>query len=160
MRYILILFLTLSFTQELQVEGYLKVTGSIDAQGNPITNVGNPIASSDAVNMGFLQTEIAGLAAMKPERFYKKLLNEPDNSISLIVPIGKTWKIISAGEISALVNGVEIILSEVYGGSNSTIWIFPNDAITISGYGNGCVTIFEYSISGSGSEQGLDYIEP
>ena len=63
---ILCLALPVLFAQELEVEGNLKVTGEIDAQGNPITNLGNPVNATDAVNMQTMQ----GLAGMKPERIY------------------------------------------------------------------------------------------
>jgi hypothetical protein len=39
MKYLL-LFTTLIFAGELEVDGDLKVTGTVDASGNPITNVG------------------------------------------------------------------------------------------------------------------------
>jgi hypothetical protein len=159
MKYLLTLLLTISFTQELQVEGNLKVTGSIDAQGNPITNVGNPIQSDDAVNMGFLQTEMTGLSGMKPERIYRTISqNEP---ISLVVPNGKSWRIaVSGGDIQVTVNDIGMDFDGyLVAGTQYPIWILPNDNITISS-SSAYFTIFEYSISGSGSEQGLDYIEP
>ena len=40
---ILILCLTLMIATELEVDGNLKVTGSVDASGNPIKNVGAPV---------------------------------------------------------------------------------------------------------------------
>jgi len=47
-----ILFILLSFglAAEMEVDGNLKVTGTVDASGNPITNVGAPLLSTDAVN--------------------------------------------------------------------------------------------------------------
>ena len=56
MRYlILVLMLTASFSQELEVEGNLKVQGEIDASNQRVTNVGIPTELSDAVNTEFLQ---------------------------------------------------------------------------------------------------------
>ena len=52
---ILLLTLSLLFTQELEVQGDLKVSGSIDAQNNPVKNVGTPIDMNDAVNAQILQ---------------------------------------------------------------------------------------------------------
>ena len=52
---ILLLFLTLTFAGELEVEGDLKVTGNIDAQNNPIKNVGIPQELTDAINGNVLQ---------------------------------------------------------------------------------------------------------
>ena len=56
MRYlILVLMLTASFSQELEVEGNLKVQGNIDASNQRVTNVGSPSELTDAVNTEFLQ---------------------------------------------------------------------------------------------------------
>ena len=56
MRYlILVLMLTASFSQELEVEGNLKVQGNIDASNQRVTNVGSPTDLTDAVNTEFLQ---------------------------------------------------------------------------------------------------------
>ena len=52
---ILLLFLTFTFAAELEVEGDLKVTGNIDAQNNPIKNVGVPMDMNDAINAQILQ---------------------------------------------------------------------------------------------------------
>ena len=49
MKYLL-LFTTLIFAAEMEVDGNLKVTGTVDASGNPITNVGTPLSMSDAIN--------------------------------------------------------------------------------------------------------------
>ena len=40
---------------ELEVDGNLKVIGNIDAQNNPIKNVGTPTDMSDAINGNVLQ---------------------------------------------------------------------------------------------------------
>ena len=55
---ILLLFLTLAFTQELEVEGDLKVTGNIDAQNQAIKNVGAPADMNDAINAQVLQNAL------------------------------------------------------------------------------------------------------
>ena len=57
MKYLL-LFTTLIFAGELEVDGNLKVTGTVDANGNPITNVGAPLLSTDAVNAGTLASSL------------------------------------------------------------------------------------------------------
>ena len=59
MRY-LFLLLTFGFTAELEVEGNLKVTGTVDANGNAITNVGEPILSSDVATANYVNTRTAG----------------------------------------------------------------------------------------------------
>ena len=53
MKYLLI-FTTILLAGELEVDGNLKVTGTVDAQGNPITNVGSPLLSTDAANAGYV----------------------------------------------------------------------------------------------------------
>ena len=55
MKKLLILLITFTFASELEVQGNLKVTGNIDAQNNPITNVGMPQAMTDAINGNVLQ---------------------------------------------------------------------------------------------------------
>ena len=50
-----ILILSSLFAGELEVEGDLKVSGNIDAQNNPIKNVGIPTDMNDAVNAQILQ---------------------------------------------------------------------------------------------------------
>ena len=55
MRYlILVLMLTSSFSQELEVEGDLKVSGEIDASQQRIKNVGNPTQGNDAVTLSYV----------------------------------------------------------------------------------------------------------
>lgn len=55
---LLLLSFQFSFAQELKVDGNLKVTGKIDAQNQPITNVGNPTEGFDAVNLSTLSSLI------------------------------------------------------------------------------------------------------
>ena len=57
---ILLLSLTFVFAAELEVEGDLKVTGSVDANGNPITNVGEPVVSSDVATANYVLERTAG----------------------------------------------------------------------------------------------------
>jgi len=57
MKYLL-LFTTLIFAGELEVDGNLKVTGTVDASGNPITNVGPAISMTDAINGNVLQSAL------------------------------------------------------------------------------------------------------
>ena len=52
---ILLLCLTFLFAGELEVDGDLKVSGNIDAQNNPIKNVGIPQELTDAINGNVLQ---------------------------------------------------------------------------------------------------------
>ena len=50
-----ILLLSCVLAGELEVDGNLKVQGTIDAQNNPITNVGIPQTLNDAINGNVLQ---------------------------------------------------------------------------------------------------------
>ena len=54
----LILFTTMLFAAELEVDGNLKVTGTVDASGNPITNVGAALSMTDAINGNVLQSAL------------------------------------------------------------------------------------------------------
>ena len=60
MKKILILCLTFTFAAELEVDGNLKVTGSVDANGNPITNVGEPILTTDVATANYVNARTAG----------------------------------------------------------------------------------------------------
>ena len=51
---ILLLSLGILFASELEVQGNLKVTGTVDATGNPITNVGEPVVSSDVATANYV----------------------------------------------------------------------------------------------------------
>ena len=59
-------------------------------------------------------------------------------------------------------NAAEIILIEANAVSDNPLIFLDNNEIISGGWGFQpfIMTIFEYSISGSGSDQGLDYIEP
>ena len=57
MKYLL-LFTTLIFAAEMEVDGDLKVTGTVDANGNPITNVGAALSMTDAINGNVLQSAL------------------------------------------------------------------------------------------------------
>ena len=54
MKYLLLLT-TMLFATELEVDGNLKVSGTVDANGNPIINVGEALSMTDAINGNVLQ---------------------------------------------------------------------------------------------------------
>ena len=60
MRFILLLLLTFIHTQELEVEGDLKVTGNIDASNQRITNVAEPVLTSDVATANYVDLRSAG----------------------------------------------------------------------------------------------------
>ena len=155
---VLCLVLPVLYAQELEVEGNLKVTGEIDAQGNPITNVGNPTQDNDAVNL----STVRDMSGMKPERIYTHHNYPYGMDFSFTVPDGKVWKIITSAtdNPSIAINGSPVDFWTNNEGAND-IWVLPNS--TISNYEETAefyFTIFEYPISGSGTDQGMDYIEP
>ena len=66
----LILFTTLIFAAELEVDGDLKVTGTVDASGNPITNVGAALSMTDAINGNVLQSALRDDGVYEYKIFY------------------------------------------------------------------------------------------
>ena len=52
----ILLIFSILMAGELEVDGNLKVTGTVDAQGNPITNVGAALSMTDAINGNVLQS--------------------------------------------------------------------------------------------------------
>ena len=77
MRYlILVLMLTASFSQELEVEGNLKVQGNIDASNQRVTNVGSPTDLQDAVNTEFLQNALRDDGPFEYKLVGTRLTNE------------------------------------------------------------------------------------
>ena len=61
MRKIIIpIILSFIFTGELEVDGDLKVSGNIDANGNAITNVGEPVLTSDVATANYVLERTTG----------------------------------------------------------------------------------------------------
>ena len=58
--YLLILLMGSLFAGELEVEGDLKITGNIDANGNAITNVGEPVFTTDVATANYVNSRTAG----------------------------------------------------------------------------------------------------
>jgi len=156
---ILLIFLSLTFAAELEVEGGLTVTGGIDAQGQPITNVGNPVNPQDAIPMSAVSgvvTNAMSLAGMNPpERIYRHNRAIADQSWSFSVPVNKLWIINFSENASIYLNGSQCHLEP-----NSTVAFFSGDNLSSWTNGSTYITIYEYSISGSGTDQGMDYVEP
>ena len=81
MKYLL-LFTTMLFAGELEVDGNLKVTGTVDASGNPITNVGAAISMTDAINGNVLQSALRDDGVYEYKVFLTRLhLNGHINAI-------------------------------------------------------------------------------
>ena len=67
---------------ELEVDGDLKVTGTVDANGNPITNVGAPQTLTDAVNAGILASALSDDGLYEYSLIYLSLNNVSDSYIN------------------------------------------------------------------------------
>jgi hypothetical protein len=165
------LLLSFLFAQELEVDGGLKVTGEIDATGNVLTNLGDPVAETDAVNLRSLD----GLGGMKPERIYRV---QPTDDTQYTTPENKFWQLFinydGSGYLNTygpkiIINGITLKLWETRttSGSNDMptkqFLLLPNDTFNCYFVNNEQtyhVVIFEYAITESGTEQGMDYIVP
>jgi len=162
---ILLILLSLTFAAELEVDGNLKVTGGIDAQGQPITNVGNPVNPTDAVPMGAVGGVVSNMMSLSgmtpPERIYRFQNNQ--DVFSFTVPDGKIWLMnVCSGMITF--QGETLVGNPAQGACQEII-LFSNDIFLsrsdVSTTNNKIfLTIFEYSVTSSGTSQGLDYVEP
>jgi len=163
MKTILFIFASFLLAGEMELDGNLKVTGNIDANGNPITNVGAPLNATDAVNLASIQ----GLGGMKPERIYILPVFETMGEIK-IVPAGKVWAIIPMStahtEIELRVNGTDvgwIAGNDSYPLPLLTYYALPGQEIQLKSQDNlSRVAIYEYSITSTGTDQGMNYVEP
>ena len=149
------------FANELEVDGSLKVSGGVDVQGNVISNVGDPVNPTDAMNLtsvGGVVSNMMSLAGMTPpERIYN-YIREEDTAFNFSVPSDKAWLISISNNTRVDVDGVS--LSDI----NKPVWLFPNQTLSM---GSGVapsyefvLMIYEYSFTSSGTDQGMDYIVP
>ena len=156
--YYVFIILSLAVAGELEVSGSLKVSDGIDAQGQTISNVGSAILDSDATNL----STVRSMLGMKPTRIYYKVLSAggADQTWQYTVPENRFW-------ITALATSSGSIqlaaIANVIKEPNAYPVIFaPGMIVTVNilAGNNGLLTIHEYPISASGTEQGLDYVEP
>ena len=155
----LLIGLTLLFSNELEVEGSLKVTGGIDAQGQLVSNVGNPVLETDATNLATVRS----MLGMKPTRIYSKLLSatSSDTWFSYLVPDDKIWIVsLTGGSGFSLSVNSSVSLSKTPGTYPSILRPGMLLSAEINGNSNAILTIYEFPFSSSGTEQGLDFIEP
>ena len=154
----LIIALSLVFSGELEVDGSLKVSQGIDVQGQAISNVGSAVLDSDATNL----STVRSMLGMKPTRIYTKVLSAGGSSQTwqFTVPEDRFW-------IPALASGNGNIQLAAIADVNTDPGAYPVIfapgmivTVTMSMHQNGLLTIHEYPISASGTEQGLDFIEP
>ena len=143
-----IVFILLSFclAGEMEVDGGLSVTEGVTAasfvgNGGGLTGIG-----------------------IKPERIYYK---GGDGAFedSYTVPNDKLWivYVIVAEYGLNIHNNTGEWIGQVGGGSpdmSLTAALLPGQIISMSYYGPYAFNIYEYPISGSGTDQGMDYVEP
>ena len=97
MRFIVLLF-SLVLTQQLEVEGDLKVTGNIDASNQRIKNVAPPTMTTDAVNAEYLNSVMTDDGVYEYMFIYLKFQNAAYNqdnvghNIYYLIPPESVWQ--------------------------------------------------------------------
>ena len=156
MHYLIFAF-SLVLAGELEVDGSLKVSQGIDAQGQAISNVGSAVLDSDATNL----STVRSMLGMKPTRIYTKVLSAggSDQTWQFTVPENRFWIPALAGHGTIQLAAIATLDKEP--GAYPVIFA-PGMIVTVNmaAGNNGLLTIHEYPISASGTEQGLDFIQP
>ena len=145
MKKILLISLSMLFATEMEVDGGLTVTGQVNASS----------FSGD----GSALTNLPSLGGMKPERIYIKNVDWNSGGLSLTVPTGKFWFVTTTMEYgqSCNIDGQSLYIA--LEGKPSELYVL--NSINCNNFDNGAqFAIFEYSISGSGTDQGMDYVIP
>lgn len=120
MKKLLILSLTLIFAAELEVDGNLKVTGNIDAQNNPIKNVGPPTTLTDAVNGNALQDALRDDGVYEFKFIVGMLVNGSNTSNSNIERYSKYFIV---DDFEGSFNYFQIGLASILNEHSSNGWI-------------------------------------
>ena len=145
MKFIFIILFSIIAAGEMEVDGDLIVTGGIDSP------------------------TIDALSGMKPERIYTHISN--NNYFSFTVPQNKVWYVEIALTGMSTMSRIRInnILLDLIDGNyrssgNPNFVLQPSYTLENDDYsgtfGKVVLSIYEYSISGSGTDQGMDYIVP
>ena len=157
MRKIIIILCAFAMAGELEVDGNLTVTEGVTA--------------SSFIGDGSGLTNIPSLGGIKPERIYTLIYQADDAGTIWTVPANKFWIInVTPGSsndwyFDYLEAGGGLIRVGIYGNDLSQPALsrqfsaFHGFSLTGASMIMQC-TIYEYSISGSGTDQGMDYIEP
>ena len=130
--------------------------GNIELDGD--VNVEGQLNAFSFVGDGSGLTNLPSLGGMQPDRIYQKI-RVYDEDWLITVPAGKIWIATSSGGDNRFVsiNGVDEP-TEIL---NPTIFFDGNTISAVSSWqGAFVLTIYEYNISTSGTDQGMDYIEP
>ena len=148
--YYLIIALSLVMAGELEVQGNLNVTGDINSP------------------------TIDALSAMNPDRIYRYAGIQFETK-GLAVPEGKFWYIVSSipqpgsntsGEVVVRQNDESIAYLSTYASANnarastSPVIMLGGDIFDMYFGAKAIINIYEYPISASGTEQGMDYVVP
>ena len=135
--------MSFAFSGELEVQGNLNVTGDINSP------------------------TIDALSGMKVERIYRYVALQGETK-EFIVPDQKLWLISSSiprysGYVDVLQNGITIARlanGSSYGFTAVPFVMLGGDIFSLYFNKEAIVNIYEYPISASGTEQGMDYIVP
>lgn len=150
-RNIVFIICSFLFSGELEVDGGLTVTEGVTAS----SFVGNGVG-------------LTGIG-IKPEKIYTHISN--NEYFSFTVPENKVWYVeITLTSMSTMsrikINHIQL---DLINGNYKTVGnpsfvLQPGynlENVDYQGtYGKVVLSIYEYSISGSGTDQGMDYIEP
>jgi len=154
MRKIIILsLLTGLFAGELEVEGNLTVTEGVNA--------------SSFAGDGSGLTNLPSLGDMKPSRIYSYSGSNGEYK-DLTVTSGNFWVVSSSfpysgGQVVIHADGGakgQLAIAGGYSTAATSFIALENYSFQIYFTGNSIITILEYPISGSGTDQGMDYVEP
>ena len=164
-------------SQELEVDGALKINGQIDVAGNNLINLGDPLVETDAVNLRTVEQ----ISSIRPTKIFAAEIISPS---TFTVPADKFWKLqinYQGSEYSydgnhswpaIIINGNTHRLWQPNG--NNAAWanelktyiFMPNTNYSFVFSSNNppaqkyFVNIYEYSFTGQGTEQGMNYIVP
>ena len=148
-----LLFASFIFSGELEVEGNLTVTEGVSA--------------SSFAGDGSGLTNLPPLSGMIPQRIYSYSGIQYETK-GLTVPTGKFWIVSSTYPTSSAFVSIRYdgedkgILSawESDKAASTSYVALENHSFQLY-FGAKCIiTILEYPISGSGTDQGMDYVEP
>ena len=140
-RNIVFIICSFLFSGELEVDGGLTVTEGVTAS----SFIGNG-------------SGLSGIG-IKPERIYFLGSYNSDVIGNYTVPEGKLWVVYVVTEYFQLLDSNLQHILAIYSSFNQPIILTPNYVVMIEN-NNTILNIFEYPISGSGTDQGMNYVEP